>query len=634
MAERKWRKNKLAVNYQIFRNQQNTYNNATRNTRNKYFSKIINNHKNNPKILFSTIEHILDPDFNKTPFKATDSLCESFADHFRGKVDTIRCNILSSQTNMVLNTSECLPSPEETLDSFVLVNAEMLDKVFSSVRPTTCLLDPVPTPFFKSFYESFGDELLTIMNCSLQTGVFPAAFKGAVVRPLLKKSNLDFNDLNNFRPVSNLPFLSKILEKLVFIQLNDFINEHNVLEKFQSGFRVNHSTETALLKILNDFRLNYDSQRVTVLVLLDLSAAFDTVDHTILLNRLKHIGLSGAVLKWFTSYLSDRTFMVSLDTYSSKVHKITCGVPQGSILGPVLFNLYMLPLGSVIRRHGVSFHSYADDTQLYISMSPDDTRPMDALFNCIQDIESWMAENFLQLNQDKTEVLVIGPEAQREKLLPKLQSLSFSPSPQVRNLGVIFDSELTFIPHIKNITKIGFYHLKNIARVRPILSRANTETLMHAFITSRIDYCNALLSGLPQKSISGLQLLQNSAARVLTKTRRREHITPVLKSLHWLPVCFRIDFKVLLMVFKCLNGLGPSYLTEMLLPYEPSRPLRSSGRGLLVIPKVRTHTHGEASFQFYGPRLWNSLPEELRASQSVHVFKNRLKTHLFSLAFS
>uniref|UniRef100_A0A8C6NVU5 Reverse transcriptase domain-containing protein n=1 Tax=Nothobranchius furzeri TaxID=105023 RepID=A0A8C6NVU5_NOTFU len=296
---------------------------------------------------------------------------------------------------------------------------------------------------------------------------------------------------------------------------------------------------------------------------------------------------------------------------------------------PSAFNLYMLPLGGVIRTHGVNFHSYADDTQLYISVSPDDSRPMDALFNCILDIKSWMAENFLQLNQDKTEVLVIGPEAQRETPLPKLQSLSFNPSEQVKNLGLIFDSELTFIPHIKNITKIGFYHLKNIARVRPILSRANMETLMHAFITSRIDYCIALLSGLPKKSISGLQLQQNSAARVLMKTRRREHITPVLQSLHWLPVCFRINFKVLLMVFKCLNGLGPSYLS----PYEPSWSLRSSGRRLLVVPKVRTHTHSEVSFQYYGPRLWNELPEDLRAAENVHVFKSRLKTHQFRLAF-
>uniref|UniRef100_A0A669DS15 Reverse transcriptase domain-containing protein n=1 Tax=Oreochromis niloticus TaxID=8128 RepID=A0A669DS15_ORENI len=549
-------------------------------------------------------------------------------------INTIRCDILSSR-DMILNTSEGSTVPEETLDSFVLVNAENLKKVFSTVRPTTCLLDPIPSPLFKTLYGFFEAELLYMMNCSLQLGVFPADFKTAVVRPLLKKSNLDCNNFNNYRPVSNLPFLSKILEKLVFIQINDFLNDKQILEIFQSGFRVNHSTETALLKVLNDIRCNWDSQKLSVLVLLDLSAAFDTVDHTILLNRLKHmVGLSGAVHNWFTSYLSDRTFMVSMDTCSSKIHKMTCGVPQGSVLGPVLFNLYMLPLGGVIRRHGVNFHSYADDTQLYISVSPDDTRPMDALFNCILDIKSWMAENFLQLNQDKTEVLIIGPEAQREKLLSKLQAFSVCPSLQVKNLGVILDSELGFIPHIKHVTKIGFYHLKNIARVRPILSRANTEMLMHAFITSRIDYCNALLSGLPKKNISPLQLLQNSAARVLTKTRGRAHITPVLQSLHWLPVCFRIDFKVLLLVFKCLNGLGPSYLSDLLLPYEPSRTLRSSGTGLLIVPKVRTHTHGEAAFQWYGPRLWNSLPEELRAAENVHVFKNRLKTHLFNLAFN
>jgi len=396
---------------------------------------------------------------------------------------------------------------------------------------------------------------------------------------------------------------------------------------------MNHSTETALLKILNDFRCNADSQKLTVLVLLDLAAAFDTVDHHILLNRLRNlVGLSGTVFNWFHSYLTDRCFSVSMDTCSSRTHEIRCGVPQGSILGPILFNLYMLPLGDVIRRHGISFHSYADDTQLYIAVSPDDTGPIDALFNCILDIKSWMAENFLQLNQDKTEVLVIGPEGQREKLLPKLQD--FKPSQYVKNLGVIFDSELSFIPHIKNITKIGFYHLKNIARVRPFLSQASTEVLMHAFISCRLDYCNALLSGLPKKSINNLQILQNSAARVLTRTRGQEHITPVLKSLHWLPVRFRIDFKVLLLVFKCLNGLGPSYLTDLLLPYQPSRTLRSSGTGLLTIPRVRTKTHGEAAFSHYGPYLWNGLPENLRAAETVDIFKRKLKTHLFSLAFN
>lgn len=177
-------------------------------------------------------------------------------------------------------------------------------------------------------------------------------------------------------------------------------------------------------------------------------------------------------------------------------------------------------------------------------------------------------------------------------------------------LRLIF--ELTFTPHIKHVVKTVFYHLKNIARVRPILSLANAKMLVHAFISSRIDYCHALLSGLPKKRTLHLQLLQNSAARVLTRTRRRAHITLVLKSLHWLPVSFRIAFKVLLMVFKYLNGLAPFYLLDLLLPYEPLRTLRPSGTGLFTIPKVNTRTYGEAAFQYYAPHLWNSLPENLR----------------------
>ncbi|XP_054864080.1 uncharacterized protein LOC129348233 [Amphiprion ocellaris] len=582
--------------------------------------------------LFRLMESCAGTNFNKAFKTPSDALCENFADHFRTKIKDIRSSLLSLQV-LPVNTPDLLSLPEETLESFALVDARTLGRVFFQVNPTTCLLDPIPTPLLKSFYGFFEEQFLNIINCSVQTGVFPTAFKTAVVKPLLKKSNLDPNVLNNYRPVSNLPFLSKILEKLAFNQVSDFLNRINILEKHQSGFRMNHSTETALLKILNDIRWNLDNKKLTVLVLLDLSAAFDTVDHHILLNRLKHlVGLSGTVFNWFDSYLTDRCFYVSMDTCSSGTHEIKCGVPQGSILGPILFNLYMLPLGDVIRRHGISFHSYADDTQLYIAVSPDDTGPIDSLLNCILDIKSWMAVNFLQLNQDKTEVLVIGPEGQREKLLSKLQD--FKPANFVKNLGVIFDSELNFMPHIKNITRIGFYHLKSIARVRPFLSQASMEVLMHAFISSRLDYCNALLSGLPKKSILNLQLLQNSATRVLTRTRGREHITPVLKLLHWLPVRFRIDFKVLLLVFKCLNGLAPSYLSDLLLTYRPSRILRSSGSGLLSIPQARTKTHGEAAFSHYGPRLWNSLPENLRTAETVDIFKRRLKTHLFNQAFN
>ena len=234
------------------------------------------------------------------------------------------------------------------------------------------------------------------------------------------------------------------------------------------------------------------------------------------------------------------------------------------------------------------------------------------------------------------EILIIGDEATREQISIKLKSCALSSKDQVKNLGVIFDSNLNFKAHISNVTKISFYHLRNIVRVRGFLSQTDTERIMHAFITSRIDYCNALLSGVSKTEVARLQLVQNAAARVLTKTKRRAHITPILKSLHWLPVTLRIDFKVILLVFKSLNRNAPAYLSAMLSWYEPSRPLRSSNLGLLNVPEVETRRQGEAAFSFYGPTLWNSLPVNLRlsVSDSIDNFKRNLKTHLFSIAFN
>jgi hypothetical protein len=199
---------------------------------------------------------------------------------------------------------------------------------------------------------------------------------------------------------------------------------------------------------------------MSVLVLLDLSAAFDTVDHNILIDRLENwVGLSGTVLNWFRSYLQDRNYYVSIGNFVSSQIKMTCGVPQGSILGPLLFNLYMLPLGHILKNNKIGYHNYADDTQIYIALSPNDYSPIDNLRQCIEQINSWMRQNFLQLNKDKTEIIVFGANDKRSKVSAYLDSLSLQTKNQVRNLGVILDSDLNFNSHINSITKSAYYHL-------------------------------------------------------------------------------------------------------------------------------------------------------------------------------
>ncbi|KAK2872069.1 hypothetical protein Q8A73_024565, partial [Channa argus] len=435
-------------------------------------------------------------------------------------------------------------------------------------------------------------------------------------------------------PISNLPFISKIIEKVVAKQLCDHLHRNNLYEEFQSGFRVHHSTETALVKVTNDLLMASDNGLISILVLLDLSAAFDTIDHNILLQRLEHeIGITGTALGWFKSYLSDRFQFVHVNDESSMHTKVSYGVPQGSVLGPILFTLYMSPLGNIIRKHSINFHCYADDTQLYLSMEPDENNQLIKLQACLQDIKAWMSHNFLLLNSDKTEVIVFGPKNIRDMMsnhIVTLDGISLASSTTARNLGVIFDQDLSFKSHIKQISRTAFFHLRNIAKIRSILSQSDAEKLVHAFVTSRLDYCNSLLSGCPSNSLKSLQLIQNAAARVLTGTSKRDHISPSLASLHWLPIKFRIEFKTLLLTYKALNGQAPSYIEDLIAPYHPSRPLRSQNAGLRVVPRISKSRMGGRAFSYQAPLLWNQLPVQIREADTLSTFKSKLKTFLFN----
>ncbi len=223
----------------------------------------------------------------------------------------------------------------------------------------------------------------------------------------------------------------------------------------------------------------------------------------------------------------------------------------------------------IMRKNQIAYH-YADDTQIYLALFSNDNSLIDSLCQCINEISSWMCQNFLQLNKEKTEVIAFGNKDEVLKVNAYLDSRGQTTKNQVRNLGVILETDLSFSSHVKAVTKSAYYHLINIARIRCFVSSQDLEKLVHAFITSRVDYCNVLLTGLPKKTIRQLQLIQNAAARILTRTRTSEHITPVLRSLHWLPVTFRIDFKVILLVYKSLNGLGPKYIADTLIEYKPN----------------------------------------------------------------
>ncbi len=360
------------------------------------------------------------------------------------------------------------------------------------------------------------DELLpvltSIINNCLSSGIFPDEWKEALIIPLLKKFGLDLA-FENFRPISNLQFVSKFTEKAVFNQTHSYLVSNDLFPLCQSSYRKYHSTETALLKVKNDILMNMNNQEVTLLVLLDLSAAFDTVDHSILLKRLQEdFGISGTVLSWFSSYLSGRSQKVKIEGVCSKKFDLSFGVPQGSCLGPLLFILYTSKLFKIIESHLPNAHCFADDTQLYLSFKPgtilDEANAVRAMEACIAEVHQWMLSQELKLNPEKTEFMIIGTRQQLEKVnIDCLQvgDRQIMPSSVAKNLGSWFDSKLNMSQHINKTCSSAFFHLYNIRRIRKYLTRQDAECLVHARISSKIDYCNGLLYGIPAVHITKLQ---------------------------------------------------------------------------------------------------------------------------------
>ena len=289
--------------------------------------------------------------------------------------------------------------------------------------------------------------------------------------------------------------------------------------------------------------------------LLDLLSAFDCVNHSLLLQRLEHtFGFSGMVLRWLMSYITSRSQQVAYCDQLSLTQSVQFGVLQGSVLGPLLFVLYTVDLSRVVANHGLILHQYADDCQIYTNTPVDDgAAAIDQFFRCLDDVEAWMNSSRLRLNPAKTQVLWLGSKYQLLKLniqdVPVL-STSVRVVDSACDLGVVIESGLTMSDHVTAVCRSAYYQLRQLRTIACSLSGDAKKMLIQSFLSCRLDYCNALLYGISGGLIQRLQSVQNMAARLVTGARRRDHITSVLRQLHWLPVKQRIDFKLTVMVYK------------------------------------------------------------------------------------
>lgn len=642
-AERKWRRTKLIIHQQIYKDQCRLVGLLLVQAKKNYYSDKIAECGTDHKQLFRLTKNLMgqNGDVILPSCSSEKILSNKFSNYFLNKITTIRTNIgsvnsLADSDNLVMTAD--IPFDGEALTQLTPTTEDEVRKIITNSPSKSCELDPLPTSLLKQCLEALLPLITLIMNKSLAESKVPLWFKKANVKPLIKKSGLDKEELKNYRPVSNLPFLSKILEKIVSKRLELHLQANSLHDNLQSAYRTGHSTETALLRVHNDIVAALDNKCRAVLVMLDLSAAFDVIDHGILFKRLDYsYGVTGNALRWIQSYLSDRRQCVAIGSVTSDDKILEFGVPQGSVLGPRKYCLYSKPIGEICRRHNLLYHCYADDTQIYMVIRPQHNWDTIAhnIEACLVDISAWMNANMLKLNQDKTELIVFAPKHQpAHDIQLNVGIKTIKAAPVVKNLGVHFDSSMTMEKQVNAIAKSCYYQLRNIGRIRQFITTDACKTLLHSLVTSRLDYGNALLYGISDSATRRLQKVQNTAARLVSSTSKREHITPVLYSLHWLPVHYRPQYKILMHTYKALYGTAPSYLTELVTPYQPSRSLRSEAETLLCVPKSRTVTYGDRCFGKVAATLWNNLPSQTRKATTLTTFKKGVKTHLFRRAFS
>ena len=480
--ERRWLTTKDEVDRINYRRVCRSTNKIINKSRSSYYNTMLQDCCDEPAKRWGIIKELLhstDSDNTRTDDECRE-LCNTFSSFFVSKIASLKLAINDKITR--LSSTLCFPDPPHSgplFDSLPLVTPDEVLRILQTCPKKSSPMDYIPTSLLLACKPVFSHLICRLANLSFSEGRFPSSFKFASITPLLKKPNLDKSLPANYRPISNLNTISKILERLFLARFQPFVSSSPNFNQFQSAYRRHHSTETAILSTLDNIFHSSDNGKSTLLVSLDLSAAFDTIDHRILINRLETcFGVSATVLSWLSSYLIGRQQSVRVGGHSSPFLVCKSGVPQGSVLGPILFNMYTSPLSIICSSHGISQQQYADDTQLFIALAPSSISvEISKLTLCLTSLHSWFSQNGLALNADKSESILLGTRQRSHSYRDVTDVTSVNVADaivpltdHVKLLGVTLDSHLTFDKHVNVLTKTCFYHIRAFRHIRPAIT--------------------------------------------------------------------------------------------------------------------------------------------------------------------
>lgn len=628
-ALKKSLKSGLDTDRLIYKGLRNKATSELRKARANYFLDIIKQgNKGNSKLLWRTIDQLsgkehkesvpLHLKINGTLQNDSLIIANSFNDYFINSVLELGGSISASSPSSNLDKSYSI-----SCMNFNLIDEEKINQILSTISNSKAKdIWGIDTFLLKKFKDVLTTPITHIVNKSLEENYFPNALKTAIVTPIFKAG--DKQDVTNYRPISILPAISKVIEKTVAEQLVKHLNTKKLMHPMQFGFRANHSTDTACCYFVEHIKANLDKGGVVGAVFLDLRKAFDTVNHTVLLSKLACFQLAPSVLKWIESYLLNRAQCVKINDKASSLKACSMGVPQGSILGPLLFSTYINDLPSVC--DGVEILMYADDTVLF-THGKDLGQVANKLTQTLTNVSMWLKNSCLTLNTEKT-VTMFFHNRFKLNIIPDIyvDGTKLKNVEEFKYLGVILDSTLSFKKHIKKLGNTVKYSISNFRHIRNSLTVDAAVTYVNAMIMSHLHYCLSSWSQANKTVLRSIDSLYKQALKVLDRRSFQYHHCPILGKYNMLSLENIIRFSDLRLIHKIIHNAAPPPLKTFVQPCseQMSRTSRSTSRGDCSLPNRRT-TFAQSAFSFRATKTWNSLPSDLKCITDYQAFSRAVK---------
>lgn len=608
-----------------------------RESKKKYYENVIDINKKNTKEMWKKLKELTgdkkqkSSNFNEVNYKGDiirDNLtiANKLNDYFIESINEIVNNIgCDDEVDNYFNISDT--NNNNRWEKFDEISFIDMNKIINNMDEHKGDRNDLNTHILKLTWQTRPDVILAVINNSLKLGIVPEDWKISIITPIQKvKNSINVEDL---RPINTLPSYEKILEEAVKIQLENFIEKNNILSQDQSGFRKSHSCETTLQNSIIDWRNKLDKGLFVGIVYLDLARAFETINRKRLTEKMKSLGITGVVLKWFESYLFGRKQRVKFKNVFSNDKETIHGVPQGSKLGPLLFILFINDIMEIFEKRDVNCKLFADDTILYTycdNLKGIETELNDALL----DLQSWLKYNQLKLNVKKTVYSILHNKQiknVRDRCEIKINDQKIEYASKTKYLGVIVDDQLTFKENAMYVARKVTKKINLLYRLKNTVSSYTKNIIYKSIIAPNFEYCNTIVLNYSQSSVTMLQKLQNRAMRIILGVNRYTEISKMLDTLGYMSINQRLVYNCCILIHKMRSNLTPTYLSDRIQNNSKEHGYNTRNKTLIKIRHTNTHT-GERSITYRGYTWYNDLPNDIREEDRMPIFKRRLKEYI------